>query len=222
MASLSLASSPLFLILSLSVLLLHSCHAADPDPLQDFCVGLPNATNVYLNGFPCKKSSGVISNDFYYSGLQQAGTPNIFGVSFSIGVAQTFPGLNTLGVSINRITYLRGGTNTPHVHPRATELLYVVRGRVNAAFVTTNNVLYSKDLKAGDLFVFPRGLVHYNYNIGKAGAETLAFFNSQFAGTSVISLNLFASMPSIPDEVLEKSFLVNEQTVEAIKANLAS
>jgi hypothetical protein len=48
--------------------------AADPDPLQDFCVAdfSPNAPRV--NGYPCKARANVTSKDFLFTGFRKAGS----------------------------------------------------------------------------------------------------------------------------------------------------
>jgi hypothetical protein len=48
--------------------------AADPDPLQDFCVAhlSPNAPRV--NGFPCKDRANVTSKDFLFTDFRTAGS----------------------------------------------------------------------------------------------------------------------------------------------------
>ncbi|VAH92634.1 unnamed protein product [Triticum turgidum subsp. durum] len=41
-----------------------------------------------------------------------------------------WPGTNTLGVSMNRVDFAPGGTNPPHIHPRATEIGIVMKGEL--------------------------------------------------------------------------------------------
>ncbi|XP_077225244.1 germin-like protein subfamily T member 1 [Tasmannia lanceolata] len=223
MASLSLASSPLFLILSLLVLLLHSCHAADSDPLQDFCVADLKAQKISVNGFPCKPPSKVKSNDFFFDGLAKEGnTTNIFGFGLTSGSVLEYPGLNTLGVSMNRIDLAPGGSVPPNLHPRANQMVFVLEGIVRFGFVTTANVLYTKVLKVGEIIVVPRGLIRFAYNAGKGKAVYLAIFNSQLPGVVFIPLALFASNPSIPNQVLAKAFQVDEHIVKEMKSKLGS
>ncbi|KAJ6967141.1 hypothetical protein NC652_004638 [Populus alba x Populus x berolinensis] len=60
-----------------------------------------------------------------------------------------------------RIDYAPWGLIPPHSHPRATEILTVLEGRLLVGFVTSNpdNRLITKVLEKGDVFVFPIGLV---------------------------------------------------------------
>ncbi|WKA02855.1 hypothetical protein VitviT2T_021007 [Vitis vinifera] len=62
-----------------------------------------------------------------------------------------------------RIDYEPYGQNPPHTHPRATEIITVLKGTLYVGFVTsyTENHLISKVLNKGDVFVFPIGLIHF-------------------------------------------------------------
>ncbi|XP_022864694.1 rhicadhesin receptor-like [Olea europaea var. sylvestris] len=134
---------------------------------------------------------------------------------------QRIPGLNTLGVSLSRIDYAPGGLNPPHTHPRATEMVFVLEGELDVGFITTANVLYSKSIKKGETFVFPKGLVHFQKNNGKVHAAVIAAFNSQLPGTQSIAATLFAASPPVPDNVLTKAFQVGTKEVEKIKSRFA-
>lgn len=204
------------------LLLLPCLHAADPDPLQDFCVADLNST-VVVNGFPCKAPSAVKADDFFFAGLAMEGnTTNPLGLMVTSANVRSFPGLNTLGLSMNRVDYAPGGVNPPHSHPRATELVLVARGRLLVGFVSTANVLYAKVVKAGEVFLIPRGLVHFQYNVGEGKALAITVFNSQLPGAVVVAPALFASVPTIPSEVLAKALQVDEKIVNDIKERLGA
>ncbi|KAK1277338.1 Germin-like protein 5-1 [Acorus gramineus] len=208
-------------ILCLFVSLSISAFASDPDMLQDICVAdLTSAVKV--NGFVCKESSKVNATDFFYDGLASPGaTNNTMGSLVKAANVEKIPGLNTLGVSLSRVDYAPGGLNPPHTHPRATEIVFVLEGEIEVGFITTANVLISKTIKKGEVFVFPRGLVHFQKNNGDKPAAALAAFNSQFPGTQQMAAALFASTPTVPDHVLTKAFQVGTKEVEKIKSRLA-
>ncbi|MED6168541.1 hypothetical protein PIB30_012537 [Stylosanthes scabra] len=134
---------------------------------------------------------------------------------------EKIPGLNTLGVSLSRIDYAPGGLNPPHTHPRATEIVFVLEGQLDVGFITTANVLISKTIYKGEIFVFPKGLVHFQKNNANEPAAVIAAFNSQLPGTQSIPLTLFAATPPVPDDVLTKAFQVGTKEVEKIKSRLA-
>lgn len=51
---------------------LSAVHAADPDPLQDFCVADLSANAPIVSGFPCKPRSTATAEDFVFRGLRNA------------------------------------------------------------------------------------------------------------------------------------------------------
>nr|XP_043620843.1 germin-like protein 5-1 [Erigeron canadensis] len=193
--------------------------SADPDLLQDVCVA-DIASGVKMNGFACK--SNISAEDFFFPGLAKpAGTNNTFGATVTPASVNQINGLNTLGVSMARVDYAPGGINPPHTHPRATEIVFVLEGELDVGFITTENKLFSKTIKKGEIFTFPRGLIHFQLNNGKVPAAALAAFNSQLPGTQRVANALFASSPTVEDVVLTKAFQVGTKEVEKIKSRLA-
>jgi quercetin dioxygenase-like cupin family protein len=64
--------------------------------------------------------------DFVFSGLGAAVIPAF--------VAQ-FPGVNGLGLSFAHLDMAPGGVVPIHTHPRGSEAVHVVKGRITARFV---------------------------------------------------------------------------------------
>lgn len=193
--------------------------ANDPDMLQDICVADLNSA-VKVNGFVCK--ANATADDFFFKGLATPGaTNNTFGSLVTLANVEKIPGLNTLGVSLARIDYAPGGQNPPHTHPRATEIIFVLYGTLDVGFITTANKLFSKTITKGEIFVFPRGLVHFQKNNLYVPAAVLSAFNSQLQGTQVIPTTLFAASPPVSDAVLAQAFQISTKEVERIKAGLA-
>lgn len=184
-----------FLLLSLSLFTLQAT-ASDPDPVQDFCIPSPSST--------CKNPKLATPDDFVFSGIRSAGNFSDTGLSSSPVNHAIFPGLNTLGMSAVRADLKPGGINPPHFHPRATEMVYVLQGKVYAGFVDSTNRVFAKVIERGDVMVFPRGLVHFQMNVGDSPATVFGCFNSQNPGTQKIPNVLFGS--GISDELLEKAF----------------
>jgi quercetin dioxygenase-like cupin family protein len=175
-----------------------------------------------LNGFPCKRPENVTACDFFSGALASAGnTANALGSAVTAATAETLPGLNTLGVSLSRIDYAPWGVNPPHVHPRATEVIFVLQGSLDVGFVAAgaaSNRLYARTVSAGDVFVFPRGLIHYQRNRDAGPAVALSAFDSQLPGTQPVAEALFGSSPPVPTDVLARSFHVDGGLVEAIRS----
>ncbi|KAF8775073.1 hypothetical protein HU200_005125 [Digitaria exilis] len=130
-------------------------------------------------------------------------------------------GLNTLGISLARIDYAPLGENPPHTHPRATEILTVLEGTLYVGFVTSNpnNTLFAKVLNKGDVFVFPEGLIHFQFNpVHDKPAIALAALSSQNPGVITITNAVFGSKPPISDDVLAKAFQVEKGTIDWLQA----
>jgi quercetin dioxygenase-like cupin family protein len=130
-------------------------------------------------------------------------------------------GLNTLGISLARIDYAPLGQNPPHTHPRATEILTVLEGTLYVGFVTSNpdNKLFTKVLNKGDVFVFPEGLIHFQFNPDHyKPAVAIAALSSQNPGAITIANAVFGSKPPISDDVLAKAFQVQQGTIDWLQA----
>ncbi|CAI0544199.1 unnamed protein product [Linum tenue] len=137
---------------------------------------------------------------------------------------EEFPALNGQGVSLAVLQLPVGCTYAPHSHPRAAEIILVVRGSiavglVGSGLVDSANRLYTQTLQSGDMFVFPKGLVHYQSNVGRNTAVAFSAFGSASAGTVSLPTALFGS--GIDDDVLAKGFKTDEDTVRGLEAGLA-
>ncbi|CAL4981312.1 unnamed protein product [Urochloa decumbens] len=196
--------------------------ATDPDPLQDFCVADLNG-KPSVNGYPCQPSAAAGDEFLFSTKIASGGDPlaNPNGSNVTELDVNEWPGLNTLGVSMNRVDFAPGGTNPPHIHPRATEVGIVIRGELLVGIIgslDSGNRYYSKVVRAGGTFVIPRGLMHFQFNVGKEAATMVVSFNSQNPGIVFVPLTLFGSSPPIPTPVLIKALRVDAEVVELLKS----
>ena len=200
----------------LFAVLLHGCVtlASDPDPVRDFCIAnTDSATNI-----PCKNSSDATVEDFMFSGIKSHGKFSETGLASIPVNVNNFPGLNTLGVSLVRADFEAGGVNVPHFHPRATEVAYVLEGKIYSGFVDTQNRVFAKVLEKGEVMVFPRGLVHFQMNVGDKPATILGSFNSENPGLMRIPTAVFGC--GIKEELLEKAFGLSVKDISKVRKNL--
>ncbi|KAL1831828.1 hypothetical protein ACET3Z_001479 [Daucus carota] len=193
-----------FLVASFSVV--EITMAGDPDILTDFIV----PSNV----------TSVDGNFFTFTGfrvLVGAQTPPAFKV-LKASMAE-FPALNGQSVSYAALQFPAGTTNPPHTHPRASELLFVLDGTLEVGLIDTTNKLYTQTLQTGDLFVFPKGLVHFQFNAdAQKPVLAVSAFGSSSAGTVSIPSTVFAT--GIDDNILALSFKTDVATIQKIKAGL--
>ncbi|KAF2287485.1 hypothetical protein GH714_000868 [Hevea brasiliensis] len=195
--------------------------AFDPSHLQDFCVAISDPRNAaFVNGKFCKNPNLAVAGDFSFSGLNIPGnTANRVGSNVTLVNVDVLPGLNTLGISLARLDYApNGGLNPPHIHPRGTEILVVVEGTLHVGFVTSNpNRFISKVLYTGDVFVFPIGLIHFQFNIAKTKAVAFAGLSSQNPGVITMADAIFGPDLPINPDVLAKAFQLDKDVVEKLQ-----
>ncbi|CAA0833873.1 Germin-like protein subfamily 1 member 18 [Striga hermonthica] len=213
------------LLIALFAVVSLPANAYDSEPLQDFCVGVNDSeASVFVNGKICKDPNTVTSDDFYFSGLNKAGNiTSPFGTKVTIVFVNQLPGLNTLGISMVRIDFAPAGANPPHVHPHASEILLVLEGTLYAGFISSNptnpndeNRLYTKILHPGDVFLFPKGLIHFQYNLGSKNAVAIAALSSQNPGVVTLSKAVFGSEPSVLPDLLTRSFQLDSKTINRL------
>lgn len=113
--------------------------------------------------------------------------------------------LNGRGVSFAVLECPAGTINPPHTHPHSAELLFVVDGSLEVGFIDSTNKLYTQRLQLGDMFVFPKGLVHYQSN-AKNPATAISAFGNANAGTVSVPSTVFAT--GIDDNILAKLILL--------------
>lgn len=104
------------------------------------------------------------------------------------------------------------GLNLPHLHPRATEFIYLIRGgMLRTAFVGENGEgAFVNDLEEGMGTFFPQDLIHFQQNFGCEPATYISALNSEDPGVVTISSQLFM----VADVHLSSTF---EQDMERIR-----
>ncbi|KAM7502307.1 hypothetical protein LguiB_001211 [Lonicera macranthoides] len=184
--------------------------AGDPDILTDFVIPANWTANPIIDG-----------NFFTFTGMRVligADPPPAFKVSKASMIE--FPALNGQSVSYAVLQFPANSTNPPHTHPRASELLFLFQGTLQVGFVDTTNKLYTQTLQVADLFIFPKGLVHFQYNADpKIPALAVSAFGSANAGTVSVPNSVFTT--GIDDNILAQSFKTDVATIQKIKAALA-
>ncbi|BBN19409.1 protein MpCupin101 [Marchantia polymorpha subsp. ruderalis] len=176
---------------------------ADMDLTDDFFIP-PDQNTTSLNG-----------KYFTYTGLRGfKGQANTF--ASRKATVKEFPALTSLGVSVMLLEFQPQAVNPPHTHPRASELMYMLDGILDVAFVDSTGKLYSETVRQGDLFVFPRGMVHHQFNNGTKVAKAVSSFGHPNPGTINLPITLFGTQ--IPNGVLKKSFKVDDQVIALLRS----
>ncbi|XP_071729576.1 germin-like protein 9-3 [Rutidosis leptorrhynchoides] len=177
--------------------------AGDPDILFNYIVP-SNVTTVDGNFFTYTNIRGFLD------GPNQTDTK-----SMTCSLIE-FPALNGQSVSLSVLRLAPGGASPPHIRPHATGLFFVLAGQFEVGFVDTTNKLYTQTLETGDMFIFPKGLIHYQYNPDvMKPAVAVAGFGSASASTVSIPVTLFGG--KIDDDILAKSFKTDVATIQKLK-----
>ncbi|KDP39967.1 hypothetical protein JCGZ_03498 [Jatropha curcas] len=184
-------------------------NAGDPDILKDYLIPTDIAN-----------PANITSQYFTYTGFRELVNVNLTGQTTAIvtkASMKEFPALEGQGVSVAALIYPPSGINPPHVHPRAAELLIVIQGVLEIGFVDSTNKLFTQTLQVPDMFIFPKGLVHFQVNTrSDYPAYALGMFGSANAGTGSLPANVFGS--GISAEILAKAFKTDAETISKLIA----
>ncbi|KAI9195349.1 hypothetical protein LWI28_014057 [Acer negundo] len=193
-------------LLSSSLAIFQMASAGDTDIISDFIL-------------PSNITGPVDGNFFTFTGMRSligAQLPENFRISKAC--ITEFPVLIGQGVSLAFLQFPTGSLNPPHTHPRSAELFFLIEGSLEVGFTDTMNKLYKQTLQAGDIFMFPKGLVHFQYNHdGKKPATAISSFGSPNPRTVSLALNLFTT--AIDDDILAKVLKTDVVTTKFLRAN---
>uniref|UniRef100_A0A453MTM3 Germin-like protein n=1 Tax=Aegilops tauschii subsp. strangulata TaxID=200361 RepID=A0A453MTM3_AEGTS len=172
-------------LLLLAVLLPAAAIGADPDAVQDFCVPDPG------RGRPVELN--LIRS---YPCRSPA---NLTAGDFA------FSGVRAAG-NFSADTGFAGVSVTPAQFPGLHTL--------GMSFARADR-LFAKVLVEGEVMVFPRGMVHFQLNVGDQPATIYGTFNSENPGIVRIPATVFGS--GIRDAVLERAFGLSPEELRRIE-----
>ena len=131
------------------------------------------------------------------------------------------PALIGTGVSMTLGFIGPCGFNTPHVHPRSSQINVVVEGSLQTLFVPENGVdpIGPNLLDKFQMTVFPQGSTHMEWNPNCEPAVFVAGFASEDPGVEQSAQTLF----ELPEEVVQADLGVttlNGESIAEFDANL--
>lgn len=189
------------LLVLVVLIALHRVHAGEDDILTDFIV-TPDGMKVN-------------SSYFTFRGLNESlsGRPKNASIKITKVSNVEFPVLTGQSISLAILQYAPGAINPLHTHPRSAELLLLLQGTLNVGFVDSTNKLYSQVLNTGDVFIFPKGLIHFQINTDPINpAVAVSSFCSANAGTVSLPKAVFGS--GITNKLLAESFNADNKTID--------
>lgn len=119
------------------------------------------------------------------------------------GTVAKYPvlGLPEINSAFARVTLRPGGVNLPHIHPRAPETLYLVRGVLRVFIVEENpsagqpTRVITNTLRRKAVGVFPKGLIHGQRCISRRGCEFVAILGDADPGVITVGARFCDSPP---------------------------
>ncbi|EIW61982.1 RmlC-like cupin [Trametes versicolor FP-101664 SS1] len=136
-------------------------------------------------------------SDFTFNFLNATATKGAGGAAVGATVAN-FPALvnNAMAMTIGFLGPC--GMNTPHTHPRATEMLYVVNGTLSSGMIAENGARFVfNTLEAGSAMLFPKGSIHFQQNEGCEPMMFVAALNHEDPGVESIAQRYFGLPPDV-------------------------
>jgi oxalate decarboxylase/phosphoglucose isomerase-like protein (cupin superfamily) len=157
------------------------------------------------------------------------------GGRLALATADNFPVLVDQGLA-TAVAFLEPcGMNSPHIHPRATEFLTLVQGRLQTGFMLENGFVpgaaaaeshqrlttqVSANLTAFQSTVFPQGSIHFQFNDYCEPATFVSTLNSADPGTSQIAQNFFFLDDRVVDVALGGPVRVDGGNLDRLRDSL--
>ncbi|CAN0244247.1 unnamed protein product, partial [Ectocarpus sp. 4 AP-2014] len=162
-----------------------------------FCVSAAMATTAVVvaeAAVTMQQSVGMLdASNFTYSLGGPEPSTLVDGFQIRPAFLAQFPALEGYGIAMALVNMDACTINLPHLHPRATELSYVITGEMRTAFVEENggDGAVVNDLSQGDIMFFPQGLIHYQQNLGCEPVTFLAALNNEDPGAVTVQTRYF-------------------------------
>jgi oxalate decarboxylase len=95
-----------------------------------------------------------------------------------LGTATSFPILK--GLALFLIDLKPSGIIEPHTHPNASELNYVINGKVRCTVFGPNGEVETSEIGQGQVFFVSAGYFHYLENLDNVnGGKVASFFDNE-------------------------------------------
>jgi len=134
--------------------------------------------------------------DFIFNFLEPpTNTTTVTGKGGSIVIAnrESFPAVVGNGISMGIGFISACGLNTPHTHPRATEIFYAVNGTFKTGFIAENGARQViNTVNGGTGAIFPKGSIHWQANLGCDQVVFVAALSDEDPGLSTIAQNFYS------------------------------
>lgn len=133
----------------------------------------------------------------------------------------SFPALIGSGVSMTVGFLGPCGFNTPHIHPRSSEINIVAQGALVAEFTLENGLpTVVNPLEQWQMTVFPMGAMHTEFNPLCTDSVFVAGFADEDPGVQAISPTFFGFQSDIVRAAIGGAGTVNGQDIDAFRSTI--
>lgn len=88
------------------------------------------------------------------------------------------------------------GVVLPHIHPRASQIYFILKGQFELGFIEDNSANFVGHLiREGQGTIFPQGSIHYFINTLCENSSLVAVANSEDPGRIDVASSLFGVLP---------------------------
>ncbi|KAJ3021106.1 hypothetical protein HKX48_009201 [Thoreauomyces humboldtii] len=130
----------------------------------------------------------------------------------------TLPSLDGQRIAMTLINLEPCGINPPHIHPRASEALYVINGAdILVGVLAENNAkLILNTLDKGKATFVPQGAIHFEQNLSCHPVTLIAANDNEDPGTLTIATEFWM----LPDGTLEAALGAKETEIRKIRGHI--
>ncbi|KAF3918040.1 Spherulin-1A [Orbilia brochopaga] len=134
---------------------------------------------------------------------------------------KTFPALIGTGSGMAMGFLGPCGFNTPHTHPRATELNVPIVGALKSSLILENGVrVINSNISTFQMHVFPQGAIHQEFNPDCGETIFVAGFNNEDFGTSQVADNFFKLPSDVITAAVGGNIVVDGRDIEQFKTTI--
>lgn len=161
------------------------------------------------------------TSDFVQNVLGTSPTSNGKGGAIRPFFVKRMPALRNQGVSFAHYVLEPCGMNSPQMHPRATEMNFVINGtQLEMGFIEENGgSVVVNQLKSGFMGFIPKAYIHWHLNRACEPAEFVAMWNDEDPGVTTIANALFIEMAQATD-ALETALRMDAAAVDDIASRI--
>ncbi|KAJ6262095.1 Spherulin-1A [Drechslerella dactyloides] len=132
---------------------------------------------------------------------------------------KTFPALIGTGSGMAMGFLGPCGFNTPHTHPRGTELNVVVVGSLVSSIILENGArVINSNFTTFQMHVFPQGAIHQEFNPDCGETIFVAGFNNEDFGTSQVADNFFRLPTDVVTAAVGGNIVVDGRDVDQFRS----